>query len=279
MPGMAQRIGTIMENILAFREEGKSWGSNGTLRTDGVVEESKACDLKRFAVGEYYLRHDIATFKSNLAEAAKLYIGLFERSSGALPVENVVTEVSKDQLFASPKSAAAEAVSDDPDYVLPSLLTMVTFEELFNALASGDQGVAERLAGLMGAHLDPEQPYDEPLDHHLGWALKYLVDDAPNTVRRAWIDRLTVYVQAKRPTLMGYPLVMQAILDRDLAAAQAGFAELLKGHRKESRAGKLFGDSVDEIVGVWGVGLANLARWRGLPIDPQDDLIPSDLLV
>ena len=162
---------------------------------------------------------------------------------GALPVEDVVTEVSVDDLFASLETTPVEAVSDDPDYVLPSLLTMVTFKELFNALASGDRAVAERLAALMGTHLDPEQEFDDPLDHHLGWALKYLVDDTPDTVRRAWIDRLTFYVQAKRPTLMGYPLVMLAILDRDLAAAQAGFAELLKGHRKESRAGKLFGDT------------------------------------
>lgn len=148
MPGMAQRIGAIMESILAFREEEKSWSSTDTLRTDGVAESYKADDLKRFAVGEYHLRHDIATFRANLAEAATLYIRLFERSSGALPVENVVTEVSVDALFA-PQELAGDAAIDGPDDVAPWLLTMVTYKELFNALASGDRAVAERLAALM----------------------------------------------------------------------------------------------------------------------------------
>lgn len=106
-----------------------------------------------------------------------------------------------------------------------------------------------------------------------------MVVDASEAVRRDWIGRLEGYARAKQPTLIGYPLVMRAILDGNLAAAQAGLAELLKGHRKESRKDKLFGDSVDEIICVWGLGLANLARWRGLAVDPQDALIPSDLLV
>jgi hypothetical protein len=275
---MAERIGDIMNETVAFRERIKSWGNIGSPRTDGSAEDSKADELRLFAVGEYHLRHDIATFRANLAEAATLYIGLFERSSGALPVEDVVTEVSVDALFA-PQEPAGDAAADGPDDVAPWLLTMVTYKELFNALASGDRAVAERLAALMGGHLDPDQPYDQPLDHYLGWALKYMVDDAPEAVRRDWIGRLEGYVRAKQPTLIGYPLVMRAILDGDLAAAQAGFAELLKGHRKESRKDKLFGDTEDEIVCVWGLGLANLARWRGLPFDPRDKLIPSDLLV
>lgn len=279
MPKMAQRIRDLMDQIVAFREEEKVWGPIKNPRTDGVVEESKASDLKLFAVGEYHVRNDIATFRANLAEAARLYVGLFERNSGGLPVEDEVADARLDELLAPREPLAVEGASDDPDDVAPRLLTMATFKQLFNALASGDRAVAERLAGLMGAHLDPEHPHDEPIDHHLGWALKYLVDDAPDAVRRDWIHRLADTVQADRPTLSGYPLVMQAIVDGNLAAAQAGFAELLKGHRKESRKDKLFGDMEDEVVCVWGVGLANLARWRGLPVDPEDALIPADLLV
>lgn len=279
MPGMADRIGDIMAQISSLMEEEESWESIGNPRTDGVIESYKSDDLKRFAVGEYHLRHDISIFKSNLSHSASLYVNLFERNKGDIPTSDVVIEMDLDELLASAERERFTKQTNPPGYVLPSLLTMVTFKELFNALASGDLQLAQQLARLMGAHLDPEKSYDEPLDHYLGWALKYMVDDTPDTVRREWISRFATWAKTERPTLNGYALVMQAILDRDLLAAKEGFETLLKGHRREIRSGKLFADTVDEIICVWGVGLANLARWRGLPVAPKDELIPADLLV
>jgi len=274
---MALRIGEIMKSILAFKEEEKGWGETGSLRTDGMVENNCACDLKRFGVGEYYLRHDVATFKSNLSEAAELYIGLFERGSNSLITPDVVSEVSEEKLFAV-QDTNSSGNSKDGNYVAAFLLSMITFKQLLNALASGDMVVAQRLAHVIGGHLDSEREVDEPLDHYFGWTLKYMVDDCSDSLRREWIGHLASYLQSARPTLMGYPIVMQAIVDRNLEAANAGFVELLKGHRYECREGKMFGDTVDEIICVWGLGLANLARWRGLTVDPHDELIPSDLL-
>jgi hypothetical protein len=279
MPKMADRISEILDRIVAFREEEKSWAGSSPIRIDGLAESYRASELRLFAVGEYHLRRDVARFRSNLAEAATLYIDLFERNLGTSLATDMVMEVGLEELSDFSKSDVDKATQNAPADVLHSLLTMVTFKELFNALASGNRKVAERLSKLIGAHLDPEHLCDEPLNHYLGWSLKFLVDDVPDQVRCDWIGRLADYVQARRLTLMGYPIVMQAIVDRNAEVAQAGFAELLEGHRKECRAGKLFGDTEDEIVCVWGLGLANLARWRGLSIGPQDDLTPMDLLL
>ena len=47
----------------------------------------------------------------------------------------------------------------------------------------------------------------------------------------------------------------------------------------QSKGRGVFRDKEDEMLCVWGIGIANLARWRGLNVDAIPPLIPNDLLV
>ena len=53
------------------------------------------------------------------------------------------------------------------------------------------------------------------------------------------------------------------------------------GHKRQCKGKGLFKDTVDEVLCVWGLGMANLARMCGLELDkmPDDSLIPSELII
>ena len=73
--------------------------------------------------------------------------------------------------------------------------------------------------------------------------------------------------------------MIQALLDHDLAAARAGAAELLRGHERLSRRGEELYKTLDDDLYVWGVGMVNLARLRGMEVEGDDRFIPANLLV
>ena len=76
----------------------------------------------------------------------------------------------------------------------------------------------------------------------------------------------------------GYARIFEAILTGDAEQANAGFVELLKGHRRMCKGNGLFCLTADVDLCVWGLGLANLARSHGLDINISDPLIPAELI-
>lgn len=56
------------------------------------------------------------------------------------------------------------------------------------------------------------------------------------------------------------------------------FDQLINGHRRLSKGRGPFAMSVDQELCVWGIGLANWCRWKGIPVAPRPPLIPEPLL-
>lgn len=214
----------------------------------GSASNSLAGTLRFLAVADFILDKDLAAFRFELSEAAELRRKLFGRFDAGEPVS-------------------------------PSYVSMSSYKALFNVLAAGDKSLAMEFSQCMGGREVIENEYDRPFDMTLGYTLKTLLA-TDDTAAARYLDAFeTICQESANTDFKGYAIVLRAILNQDVSAANEGFAELLFGHKRQCKNGGLFKDSEDEVLCVWGVGLANLARMRGLAVQPNDPLIPVDLLI
>jgi hypothetical protein len=210
------------------------------------------------AVLDYLLNHNAAGFKENLRIATPFRLALFERYDRGEPMH----------LDASPVS-------------------MFTFKELFDVLASGDMDLAKTFANHMGGRPEVEDEFDDEFMLSMGYSLKYAVEN--NTAElKPWLSRLKEFCynpKHKMTEFIGYPLVLEALMERNLERANVAFNVLLEGHKKkcssnkEPNYGYYFYDSPDADLFVWGIGLANLCRHYGLAVQIDDPLIPEELII
>lgn len=241
MTGMADRIETILQEQYEFL--GDPLTTEMRRSEDGGVESGRVGTLRIVGVAEYFVNGRVDLFKRCCERATEIEIELGER-----PVWGV---------------------------------SIYVFQPLFTALASGNIQLAEKFAAanVEGASPD-ERDGEHPFSHFFSWALATMVADFPYTERRDHIEALKQELaKPKFKNFLPYPFAMEAILDGDVEAANEAFGELVKRHKLESVGTKIFSDTEDEVLCVWGLGLANLARWRGLPVFPQEPLIPADLLI
>lgn len=194
----------------------------------------------------YLVEGDVAAFRSNLVNATLWRMQLFDRFDAGDPIS-------------------------------PSLVSMHAYKNLYDALASGDIDVASAFAGRMGGRPDAEREYDRAFEVAMGYALKAILADEDVKALRFLSDLEQACQGVEYRNFSGYAPVLRAIVARDRAAAEVAFAELLSEHRKESRGKGLFSDTEDKFLCVWGVGLLNLARSRGVAVEVVDPLIPADL--
>ncbi|WP_420606036.1 hypothetical protein [Novosphingopyxis sp.] len=155
---------------------------------------------------------------------------------------------------------------------------MIGYKELFDALGAGDFDTARVLSARLGGRPEIEKECDHPFTLALGYLLKSFVDDDGENVKRHWIEE---FRQQQGRNWGGYTQMFEAILNDDPEQAQAAFPDIIAGHKRESKGQgmDMFTGSVDQFLSVWGIGLANLARSYGLPVEIDDPLIPADLLI
>jgi hypothetical protein len=213
----------------------------------GSTSNSLAGTLRFLAVADYALGKNVALFRRELVEAVGLRSRLFARFDAGEPVS-------------------------------PSYVSMLSYKTLFSAMAAGDWALAKTFGAQMGGREAIERQYDRPFDVAMGYALKSVIaGDFTEATRH--LDALDAACREPDNTdFKGHVVVLRAILNEDVATADEGFAELLLGHKRQCKGGGLFMDTEDEVLSVWGIGLANLARMRGLKVCPIDPLIPADLL-
>lgn len=214
----------------------------------GSASNSLAGTLRFLAVSDYVLHKNIAAFRSGLVEAASLRSRLFERFD------------------------AGEEIS-------PSYVSMMSYKALLNALAAGDEPLAQAFASQIGGRESVELEHDRPFDRAFGYALKSILASDLTAARR-WINALDAACQVSESVdFKGYAMVLRAILNQDSRAAHEGIVNLLAGHKRQSKGTGLFKDSEDEVLCVWGIGAGNLLRMKGVAIQIDDALIPAELLV
>lgn len=214
----------------------------------GTVANNLAGALRLVGVADYVVGNSPDLFKAGVSEAATLRSRLFERF-------------------------------DAGDGVSPSYVSMLAYKALLNALAAGNEQVARSLASRMGGRSDVEREYDRPFDVAFGYALKSIVLSDFESASQ-WVDALDVECKdAENTGFVGYAQVLRAILNASQADANAGLKEIVAGHERQCSGKGLFKDTEDELLCVWGVAVANLARMRGVQVGPVEPLIPADLLI
>jgi len=213
----------------------------------GSASKSLAGTLRFLGVADYVLNKDVAAFKDRFTESVQLSKELFDRFDAGRPI--------------------------DPSYV-----SMMSYKELFDALASGDADLSKELARRIGGRNAVEVEYDRPFDVALGYSLKNVLLGSMDEALRH-LDLLdSACLDPDTKDFKGYAIVLRAILNGDVVLAQSGFNEVIVGHKHQCKRGGLFKDMEDELLSVWGIGLANLARICGVMVELDDSLIPADLL-
>lgn len=212
----------------------------------GVFTLGVASNLRGIGAMGYLVRNDVRLFRKSLAESVNRRAQLMDRFDAGDPIS-------------------------------PSLVSMLAYQVLFDALASGDIATATAFAQRLGGRSKVEREYDRDFEIAMGYALKAILadDDATALARLDDLERACTHKDYLN--FAGYVPVLCAIVQRDSAGAEAAFPELLAGHRRESKGRGLFSDTVDEFLCVWGIGLVNLAQSRGLTVKVNDPLIPIEL--
>ena len=206
---------------------------------------------------EYLLCKDVKLFKEYLSKSIVYAVELFERY-------------------------------DNGDSIDDSFISMILFTSLLDALASGDLAAAKQLANHLGGRPEIEELHDDEFVLPMGYILKYFIEDNVSGVKE-WLPKLKAACEEpknKMVDLMGYYLVYQALLDRDLGSLHQAFQTLIEDHikrcKKRSPASLYSGyfhDSPDADLFVWGIGLLNLCRAKGLDVQITHDLIPKELII
>lgn len=214
---------------------------------NGSCTNMLSLDLRFFAIADYILKHDAKSFKMQLSEAAELRNGLFLRYDEGEPIDD-------------------------------SYVSMLSYKSLFDALAANNMEVAKRLALNMGGREVLEQKYDHPFDYAMGYTLRAFVLNDLDEIEK-WFPKLVVACEeSKMSDFYGYAQVFQGILEKNSLLANDGFKLIARGHQNQSKANRVFANSEDELLCVWGIGLANLAFAHQLQIEAIPPLLPSELI-
>ena len=140
---MKERLPRILEISLRLLPQIRANADDGD--STGVSLASLMGNLAHIGVADFVLSANIAKFKECLSDAAKVRLRLFERHVNGEPIA-------------------------------ASLVAMLSYQEVFDALAARDFGTAEKLATLMGGRPGLEKEHDHPFDYCLGYTLKSFVE-------------------------------------------------------------------------------------------------------
>jgi hypothetical protein len=243
--GLIDRLPILLEEAIEDIPYLKENAANAKKDKNGSSSNTLA-NLLRFAgVGEYLINSDVPAFKLYLKEAANIKLNLIQRFENG-------EEISK------------------------SYVSMLSYKALFTALASGDFELSESLASVIGGRENIENENDHPFDIALGYALKTLASNADDQAEKIGLFKI-VANEADNSDFVGYAEAFAAILNNEVESFLSALQSVVSGHKKQSKGSGIFKGLEDEALSVWGIGLVNLAKFRGLEFQFDDPLIPSSL--
>jgi hypothetical protein len=213
----------------------------------GLFTLGVASKLRNLAVVGFLVEENADLFRSSLMEAATRRVQLIDRFDAGEPI-------------------------------WPSLVSMARYQELLDTFASGNFNAAKELADRLGGRPAVEEECDRNFEISIGYALKAILAEDDVAALSRLEDLELACAHSDYVNFTGYVPALHAIVRRDRRALEEAFPELLAGHRRESKGNGLFSGGVDEFLFVWGVGLLNLARWRGTEAEISDPLIPAALV-
>jgi hypothetical protein len=97
---------------------------------------------------------------------------------------------------------------------------------------------------------------------------------------RSWLAKFELLsAAAGDSTFHGFEDAFRGILERSLEKVKHGISAIVGQHSPLCRAGSLFHQTEDELLSVWGIGMANLALSYGFRVESNGPLIPANLLI
>lgn len=150
---------------------------------------------------------------------------------------------------------------------------------ILDAWSAGDLESASALAEVLATDAEVRERDSIPFMVHFSRAILALSRADEDAARRS-VDELHNQCEHDAPDFAGYPALMRAALEGDSEAGRRALAGLCNGHARQStrRGGFYEDDPADQLLCVWGVGLAIRARERQLTLRGIEPLIPDALL-
>lgn len=217
--------------------------NNRVLDPNGRSAGSLSGVLRILGVASFYCFGDVAGFRSYLARASDLKLELCRRAM------------------------TGEAID-------PSLVTLLCYRDVFNALASGAFDVADEICRNMGRDEKANRKFDHPFDKAMG-----------ESVHSVLLERGGITEELRRSVskpgsknFEGYCLLLEAIAQRSQTKVQDSLAAMAVGHARFVSKGE-FMHTEDRCLNVWGIALLNLAIAKGLEVDEDSEHLPQALLV
>lgn len=211
----------------------------------GELLESYASATKNIGIFEYLLNNNIALFKEKQIEALKILL----------------------QAFSEEKIAA-------------TCINMRRFENLFLGLSAGEFEVTKQYAEKLHTPKGDLSPPTK-FPNTFGYTLKYFVLEELEKAKSWLADFKDACKNPGFVNFKGYPIVFEAVMEKDVEKANAAFIEVNKGYIKEckGRGDRYFQRGEPEDINTWGIGMANLCKYYGLDVQIENPLIPKELLI
>ena len=231
---------------------------------------------------------DIPALLEREADAERNKKGHFTRSLAStlrlIAVLSFLVESDVDQFRACMRAATERRVRlidqfEAGEPIIPDCVSMMRYQQLLDAAASGHFDVARALADRLGGRPKIESLDLRAFEIAMGYTMKAVVigDDAMALERLPALEKACHH--KSYANFSGYALALRGIASGDTALVKTAFSELLAGHRRLSKGRGLFSDTVDKYLSVWGLGMLNLARSRGVDVSVDDPLIPPALVI
>jgi hypothetical protein len=216
---------------------------------NGVLSSTLMRMHRSIGVAEYVLNGSVSEFRARLSEGGRICLNMFRRYDSGEGISN-------------------------------SYVSMITYQNLFDLLASADFDLARDLALAMGGRDLIEKKNDHPFDYAFGYVLKaFVLRDRSETERRLGIFKEVC--ERKAPGgFSGYCELFEDMLSGNSSRSAKSVEALVRGHEKMSKGKGIFALRNDKYLCVWGIGMVNMARaLYALQVPSASPLIPDDLLV
>lgn len=199
--------------------------------------------LRRISIFEYLIYRNVQKFKEYLTKSVKVGISLFNRYENGEPIAQ-------------------------------SLVSLLAYKSIFDALAADDFKLAKDLAVAMLKNPEINNIKVHPLDFALSHALIAIILDTDDAGSKLESFREQLSKKGNK-SFKGFVDAFDAIQNRDNDAFTKSLDEIVKWHVQLKKG--VFDHTLDAILCIWGIGLVNLALHKGMKVDFDNIIMPRVL--
>ncbi|MFT3684724.1 MAG: hypothetical protein QM783_07295 [Phycisphaerales bacterium] len=166
--------------------------------------------------------------------------------------------------------------SERGDPIADSRIGFMSYQRLFDGLASGSLPLAADVAGRILSRTTKIPDPVSAFDRSFCQALCAFVFQSPDRAIQLEKFKPMLESSATKP-FAGYGAAFEAMLNSDRESLNRAILDIAEGHIKLGKTG-VWKETVDRELCVWGIGIAQLAKSYNLDADIDHVLIPGALI-